>query len=218
MLFQRVISLRYGCGCDTHLRGNLLGLESVNKQHNEYRSRFSVKAQTVADFHNQLVEVQPQVLAGIERLQVFLEGQGAVFPLIPFQSVEHNKPEAVDHPRAERHLGRAVLERFPVVLHQVDGILVGQRHEVEILFLAELVFLVEQMIGGVTVLIEVLTDDAAVSSSESRYDFLVAEHRFLRFCCKNKKKISLRLNFFPLSSLKLIKGVHQQLYPNFKIL
>ena len=62
------------------------------------------------------------------------------------------------------------------MFHQVQGVLVGKRHEVEILLLAELVFLVEHVIGHLAVFVEIPLDNAAVSSAESLYDFVVAEH------------------------------------------
>ena len=49
-----------------------------------------------------------------------------------------------------------ILQRFPVVLHQVERILVSQRHEVQVLLLAQLIPLVEDVIAHLTVPVEIL--------------------------------------------------------------
>ena len=47
-----------------------------------------------------------------------------------------------------------ILQRFPVVLHQVERVLVSQRHEVQVLLLAQLIPLVEDVIAHLTVPVE----------------------------------------------------------------
>ncbi len=49
-----------------------------------------------------------------------------------------------------------LFQRFPVVLHQVERVLVSQRHEVQVLLLAQLIPLVEDVIAHLTIPVEIL--------------------------------------------------------------
>ena len=121
----------------------------------------------VADILYHVVELQTKVARDIERLEIVLKGDAAVFLAVPFQRIEDYKAEAVDEPRLQTHLRRMILQRLPVMLHQIDGILVCQRKEVQILFLMKLILLVENVITHLTVSVEIIADNVSVASAEA---------------------------------------------------
>ena len=93
--------------------------------------------------------------------------------MIPFQCVEHHIAETANQPRLQTDLRRMVFQRLPVVLHQVDGILVSQRHEVEVLLPAQLIPLVEKPIALLTIPVEIFTDNVAVPLTEALNNLVV---------------------------------------------
>ena len=121
----------------------------------------------VTDILYHVVELQTKVARDIERLEIVLKGDAAVFLAVPFQRIEDYKAESVDEPSLQGNAGRMVLQRFPVMLHQVDNILMSERKEVQILFLMKLIPLVENVITHLTVSVEIVTDNVSVASAEA---------------------------------------------------
>jgi hypothetical protein len=66
-----------------------------------------------------------------------------------------------------------ILQRFPIMLHQVYSILMGKRKEVQILFLMKLIPLVEYIIAYFTVPVEIGTDNVGVAIAEALQNILV---------------------------------------------
>ena len=126
LVHQSSIPLRHGRWRHPQLHGYLLAFESLPQHLVDQQTVDAAHRHLVAHLLHHLVELPSQVACQVERLQVVLEGDAAVFPFVPFQGVEHHIAESVHHPGAQRHLRRAVFQRFPVVLHQIDGILVCQ--------------------------------------------------------------------------------------------
>ena len=158
---------------DPHLRCNLLRLESLQQQHVDNQPFLTVQWRMVADIFHHLVELQPQVAGHVERHQIVLERDAAVLLAVPFQRIEHHIAESVDEPRLQTHVWRVVLQRLPVVLHQVQRILVSQRHKVQVLFLAQLIPLVEDVIAYLTVPVEILTDNVGIALAETAQNLFV---------------------------------------------
>ena len=127
----------------------------------------------VTDILYHVVELQTKVARDIERLEIVLKGYAAVFLAVPFQRIEDYKAESVDEPRLQTHLRRMILQRLPVMLHQIDGILVCQRKEVQVLFLMKLITLVENVITHLTVSVEIVTDNVSVASAEALQYLLI---------------------------------------------
>ena len=152
----------------------------------------------VADILQHAVELQAEVTCNVKGEKIVLEGNAAVFLPVPLQGIQHHKAEAVDEPRLQAHLWRMVLKRPPVVLHQVDGILVGQRHEVQILLPAQLVSLVEHIIAHLAVPIEILPDDVGIALAKASYNLLVRQLVMIHvhfFDAKLQKKLHTCLIF-----------------------
>ena len=59
------------------------------------------------------------------------------------------------------------------MLHQIDGILVSQRHKVEILFSSKLISLVEDVITYLTISVEIVSDNIGVTFAEAANNLLV---------------------------------------------
>ena len=59
------------------------------------------------------------------------------------------------------------------MFHQIDGILVSQRHEVEVLLPAQLIPLVEKPIARLTIPVEIFTDNVAVPLTEALNNLIV---------------------------------------------
>ena len=66
-----------------------------------------------------------------------------------------------------------ILQRLPVVLHQVQRILVSQRHEVQVLLLTQLIPLVEDVIAHLTIPVEILTDNVGIALAETAQNLFV---------------------------------------------
>ena len=66
-----------------------------------------------------------------------------------------------------------ILQRLPVVLHQVQRILVSQRHEVQVFLLTQLIPLVEDVIAHLTVPVEILTDNVGIALAETAQNLFV---------------------------------------------
>ena len=64
-------------------------------------------------------------------------------------------------------IARSSIQRLPVMLHQVDGILMSQRHKVQIFLLSQLIPLVKDIIACLTIPVEILSDDVGISLTES---------------------------------------------------
>ena len=118
------------------------------------------------------VEQQPQVAGHVKRAQIVLERDAAVLLLVPLQRIKYYIPESVDKPRLQAHIRRVILQWFPIVLHQVNGILVSQRHKIEVLFLMQLIPLVKNVVSRLTIPVEILSDNVGIPFSESTYNSL----------------------------------------------
>ena len=127
----------------------------------------------VAHILHHPVELQPQVAGHVERHQIVLERDAAVLLAVPFQCIEHHIAEPVDEPRLQTHVWRVILQRLPVVLHQVQRILVSQRHEVQVFLLTQLIPLVEDVIAHLTVPVEILTDNVGIALAETAQNLFV---------------------------------------------
>lgn len=75
---QIVVALRHGGGADSHGFRHLLGLVSLNEQHEEYVARPLIKMGRIAYLAYHLVEIQPQVLTRVKRPEIILKGDAAV--------------------------------------------------------------------------------------------------------------------------------------------
>ena len=91
------------------------------------------------------------VAGHVERHQIVLKRDAAILLAVPFQGIKHHIAKPVDEPRLQTHIRRVILQRLPIVLHKVERILVSQRHEVQVLLLAQLIPLVEDVISHLTV-------------------------------------------------------------------
>ena len=138
----------------------------MEKHEIDYQPVFAAQVYVVADVLHHVVELQSQVACHVERAQIVFKRDAAILPVVPLQRIEHHEAEAVYEPCLQADVGRMVLKRCPVVLHQVDGILVGKRHEVHVFLLAQTVALVEDCITGTTVVIEIIPDDVAVAIAQ----------------------------------------------------
>ena len=71
-----------------------------------------------------------------------------------------------------------VLQGRPVVLHQIERILVSQRKEIEVLLLAQLVALVEDVVAHLQVTVEVSADNVGIAPAKTAYYLLVLQQSF----------------------------------------
>ena len=78
VFLQIVVALRHGGGTDFHGFRHLLGLVSLNEQHEENVTRLVIKMGRIAYLAYHLVEIQPQVLTRVKRPEIILKGDAAV--------------------------------------------------------------------------------------------------------------------------------------------
>ena len=121
----------------------------------------------VTDIFHHPIELQSQVARHVKRAQIILKRDAAILFLVPFQCIEHHIAEPVDEPGLQTDIRRVILQRLPVMLHQVDGILMSQRHKVQIFLLSQLIPLIKDIIACLTIPVEILSDNVGISLTES---------------------------------------------------
>ena len=92
---------------------------------------------------------------------------------LPLKPRSNNIAEPIDEPRFQADIGRMVLQWPPVMLHLIDSILVSQRHKVQVLFPPQLILLVIDIIGYLTIPVEIVAYNIGISPSEAAQNLFV---------------------------------------------
>ena len=80
---------------------------------------------------------------------------------------------AIYNPRLQTDFWRMIFQRLPVMFQKIYRILMGQRHEIHVLFLMQLILLVENMIANLTVPVEISTNNVSVTITETLYNLYI---------------------------------------------
>ena len=179
---------------DAELLRNLFSLKSLHEEHLKDDGVLAVASVVsvanlvdgVAEVSSKLIVLHVEVDACIAH--AFLQAFLPLFLLQPFQLVEHQEAEPIDHPCLKRHRSLAVLQLTEVMPAEREVILMGKRIEVHAWLVLQIITSVVYAVSHAAVAVEVFLDNMFVGVAETFENLVVGKLRnilicFLHSCC-----------------------------------
>ena len=160
------------------LRRDLLALKAVNEQHTQDHGILAVTPVICpAKFLYRVAELLGEAVAGHVKTQIralhplFKTHVAALFLLLP-ELVKNQIAETVDHPCQEAHGRTSVFQLAEIVSIELEVIFVGERKEVHTGLADQTVTPVENTVGNLAVVVEVLAHYITVAPAEALDDII----------------------------------------------